>query len=406
MTYSIFQYITSTARQFSPNRAHEQPIAQRLPQELLLEIFRCVPFVPAPYRDTIAYPHLGSGEQDKTVSPADPRAGLPLVCRKWNGPATESLYDEVEVSSLHSASMLLRTLQTARGSALGSMIKTLRLPARADVGRSMRIREPFPNAVAEIMEGIVSRCSPTLKSLGYSTAATQETLGMFWEPRFPPGTILTELSLSNSYSVEGAPLPPLDSHRHLRSATLTSFTFDSAAGTLNCPASLESLTLNSCVFEFGWGIHHPDPAILKSLAFDLCNSIETQLPAHLLNHIESLEIYRTTSLTFNLSEAPNLVYLALAGSRSTSQDGWGTYVPHGLKHLTLGIFDSHDMQELEVLIRPLARELELVQLYTCCKLDIYERRHLDEITARLFSMGVEEVKVIWDSRVENWILRE
>ena len=302
--------------------------------------------------------------------------------------------------------MLLQTLQTARGSALGGMIKTLRLPARADVGRSMRIREPFPNVVAEIMEGIVSRCSPTLKSLAYSTAAMQDTLGIFWEPRFPPGTMLTDLYLSNSYSVDDALLPPLDSHRHLRSATLTSFTFGKAAGMLQCPASLESLTLNSCVFEIGWDIHHPDPAVLKSLAFNLCTSYETHLPAHLLKHIESLEMYRTTSLIYNLSEASNLVYLTLAGSKSTTQLGWGAYVPHGLKRITLGIFDPHDMLELEKLIRPLARELELVQLYICCKLDISERSSLDDIAARLFIMGVEEIKVIWDSRVEDWIIRE
>ena len=403
MTYSILQYITNTARQF---KVDEQPVAQHLPQELLLEIFRRVPFVPAPYRDIITYPYLGSGEQYKAVSPADPRAGLPLVCRKWNGPATESLYDEVEVSSLQAARMLLKTLQTARGAALGGMIKTLRLPARADVGRSMRVREPFPTVVADIMEGIISRCSPALKSLAYSTAATQETLGMFWEPRFPLGTMLTELCLANSYSVDGAPVPPLDSHRHLRSVTLTSFIFDSAAGVLQCPASLESLTLNSCVFHIGWDIHHPDPVVLKSLAFNLCTSVESKLPAHLLRHIESFEIYRTTSLSYDLSEASNLVYLALAGSQSTHQFSWGAYVPHGLKRLTLGIFDPHEMQELEELIRPLAHELELVQLYICCKLDMSERTGLDGITARLYTMGVEEIKVIWDSRVEDWIIRE
>ena len=403
MIYSFCQYITSTARQCIPNRSHQQPVAQCLPQELLLDIFRCIPFVPAPYRDTIIYPYLGSGEPGKAVSPADSRAGLPLVCRKWNGPATEVLYEEVEVSSLNAARMLLQTLQTARGPALGNMIKTLRLPARADVERSKRIRDPFPNVVAEIMEGIVSKCSPALKSLAYSTAATQETLGMFWEPRFSSGTMLTDLHLSNSYSVEDAPLPPLEAHRHLRSATLTSFIFDRTTGMLQCPASLESLTLNSCIFNHGWDIHHPDPAVFNSLAFNICTFIESPLPAHLLKHIESLEIYRTPSLTYDLSQASNLHYLTLAPTQPTSQPGWTDYVPHGLKRLTLGVFDPHDIHELEVLILPLARELELVQLYICCKLNMYEQKRLDRITS---SLGVEEIKVIWESRVDEWEIRQ
>ena len=403
MIYSFCQYITSTARQFIPNRSHQQPVAQRLPQEVLLEIFRCIPFVPAPYRDTIVYPYLGSGEPGKAVSPADSRAGLPLICRKWNGPATEVLYEEVEVSSLHAARILLQTLQTARGPALGEMIKTLRLPARADVGRSRRVRERFPNVVAEIMEGIVSRCSPALKSLTYSTAATEETLGMFWEPRFSSGTMLTDLHLSNSYSVDDARLPPLEAHRHLRSATLTSFIFDRPTGMLQCPASLESLTLNSCIFNHGWDIHHPDPAVFKSLTFNICTFIESPLPAHLLKHIESLEIYLTPSLTYDLSQASNLKYLTLAPAQSTSQFGWTGYVPHGLKRLILGVFDPHDIQDLEALILPLARELELVQLYICCKLGIFERECLDRIISRL---GVEEIKVIWESRVDVWRIRQ
>jgi len=406
MIYSFCQYITSTARLLVPNSTHEPPVAQRFPQELLLEIFRCTPFVPAPYRDTIIYPYLESGDHDSITSPTDPRARLPLVCRRWNGPATETLYEEVDVSSLHAARLLLQTLQSARGPALGEMIKTLRLPARADVGRSRRIREPFPHIVAEIMEGIVRRCSPALKNLAYSTAATQDTLGMFWEPRFPSGVMLTDLRLSNSYSIDGAPLPPLEAHRHLRSATLTSFILDRATGVLKCPASLESLTLNSCILDYGWDIHHPDPAVLKSLAFNICTCIESQLPAHLLKHIKSLEIYRTPSLSYNLSQASNLTYLALAPPQSTSQFGWGDYVPHGVKRLTLGIFDAHDIQELEVLILPLARELELVQLYICCKLDAFERTCLDRITVHLSIMGVEEIKVIWESRVEEWTLRE
>ena len=406
MMYTFCQYITTTARQFIPSTTHEPPVAQRLPQEVLLEIFRSIPFAPAPYRNTIIYPYLQSGDHDKTASPTDPRAGLPLVCQKWNGPATEILYEEVEVSSLHAARMLLQTLQTARGPALGEMIKTLRLPARADVGRSKRIREPFPPVVAEVVEGIVRRCSPALKSLAYSTAATQDTLGMFWEPRFPPGTVLTDLHLINSYSVDGAPLPPLHAHRHLRSATLTSFIFDRSAGVLQCPASLESLTLNSCIFDYGWDILHPDPAVLKSLAFNICTCIESHLPAHLLKHIESLEIYRTPSLSYTLSQAPNLTSLTLAPSQATSEFGWGDYVPHGLKRLTLGVFDPHDAQELEVLIMPLARELELVQLYICCKLDVFEQVCLDRITVHLSMMGVEEVKITWESRVEDWIIRE
>jgi hypothetical protein len=404
MIYTFCQYITSTSRQFVFHTTHDPPVAQRLPQEILLEIFRCIPFVPAPYRDTIIYPYLESGEHDKTASPTDSRAGLPLVCRKWNGPATEILYEEVEVSSLRAAKMLLQTLQNARGPALGEMIKTLRLPARADVGRSRRIREPFPRVVTEIMEGIVRRCSSGLKSLAYSTAATPDTLEMFWEPRFPSGTMLTDLHLSNSYSMDGAPVPPLQAHSHLRSATLTSFIFDHAAR-LQCPASLESLTFNSCIFDHGWDIHHLDPAVLKSLAFNICTCIESQLPAHLLEHIESLEIYRTPSLSYDLSQAPDLTYLALAPPQSTSQFGWGDYVPRGLKRLTLGVFDPHDIQELEVLILPLARELELVQLYICCKLDVFERTCLDRTTVHLRMMGVEKFKVIWESRVEEWIIR-
>ena len=406
MIYTLCQYITTTTRQFIPHRTHDLPVAQCLPQEILLEIFRCIPFAPAPYRDTIIYPYLESGEHDKTASPTDPRAALPLVCRKWNGPATEMLYEEVEVSSLRAARMLLQTLQTGRGLALGEMIKTLRLPARADVARSRRIREPFPHVVTEVVEGIVRRCSPALKCLAYSTAATQDTLGMFWEPRFPSGTMLTDLHLSNSYSVDGAPLPPLEAHSHLRSVTLTSFVFDLTAGVLQCPASLESLTLNSCIFDHGWDIHHPDPPMLKSLAFNICTCIESQLPAHLLKHIESLVIYRTPSLSYDLSQAPNLTYLALSPSLSTSRFGWGDYVPRGLKRLTLGIFDSHDIQDLEVLILPLARELELVQLYICCKLDVFERACLERTTVHFNIMGVEDIKVICESRVEEWTIRK
>ncbi len=226
---------------------------------------------------------------------------------------------------------------------------------------------------------------------------------MFWEPRFPSGTMLTDLHLSNSYAVDGASLPSLQAHRHLRTATLTSFTFDRAAGVLQCPASLESLTLNSCIFDHGWDIHHPDPPVFKSLAFNICTFIESPLPAHLLKHIESLEIYRTPSLTYDLSQASNLNYLTLAPTQPTSHVGWTDYVPHGLKRLTLGVFDPHDIQELEALILPLARELELVQLYICCKLDISEQKRLDRTTRRL---GVEEIKVIWESRVDEWIIRE
>jgi len=404
MIYSLYQYLTNSSRLFT--KSHELPIAQRLPQEILLDIFRCIPFAPAPYRDTIIYPYLDSGERASTASPRDPRASLPLVCRKWNGPATEVLYEEVEVSSLQAAKMLLQTLQSARGLALGEMVRTLRLPARADVGRSRRIREPFPHVITELIEGIVRRCSPALKSLAYSTAANQQTLGMFWEPRFPLGITLTDLHLSNSFSMDGAPLPPLEAHRHLRSVTLTSFIFDRAAGVLECPASLESLTLNSCIFDYGWDVHHPDPSLLKSLTFNICTCIESQLPAHLLEHLESLEIYRTPSLSYDLSQARNLTHLALSPSQSTPQFGWGDYVPHGLKHLTLGVFDPNDIEELEVLILPLARELEVVRLYICCKLDAFERTCLDRITVQLSIMGVKEVKVTWISRVEQWTLRE
>lgn len=405
MIYSLCQYITSTTI-FGPIKPHELPIAQRLPQEILLEIFRQIPFAPAPYRDTIVYPYLDSREHARTASARDTRAGLPLVCQKWNGPATEILYEEVDVSSLHAAKMLLQVLESARGPALGEMIKSLRLPVRADVGRSRRIREPFPDAVPEIIEGIVRRCSPALKSLAYSTAATQQSLGMFWEPRFPPGTLLTTLYLSNSYSIDDAPMPPLEAHRHLRSATLTSFVFDRTAGALNCPASLESLTLNSCIFDYGWDIHHPDPIMLKSLTFNICTCTESRLPAHLLEHLESLEIYRTPSLTYNLSQAPHLTRLALSPPQSASPFGWGDYVPHGIKRLTLGVFDPQDIEELEILILPLARDLELVRLYVCCRLDIFERTCLDRITVQLSIMGVEEVKVTLDARVEEWILRE
>jgi hypothetical protein len=276
--------------------------------------------------------------------------------------------------------MLLQALQSARGPALGEMIKSLRLPARADVGRSRRIREPFPRAVIDIIDGIVRRCSPALKSLAYSTAAMQDTLGMFWEPRFPWEMTLTDLHLSNSYAVDGATLPPLEAHLHLRSATLTSFIFDRAAGVLMCPASLESLTFNSCIFDYGWDIHHPDPALLRSLAFNICTCIESELPAHLLNHLESLAIYRTPSLSYDLSQTSKITYLSLAPPQSTPPFGWGDYIPHGLKRLTLGVFDPHDIQELEVLILPLARDLELVRLYICCKLDVFERTCLDKTT--------------------------
>ena len=391
---------------FGPIQPHELRIAQRVPQEILLEIFRRIPFAPAPYRDTIVYPYLESREHARSATARDTRAGLPLVCQRWNGPATEILYEEVDVTSLHAAKMLLQALESARGPALGDMIKTLRLPARADVGRSRRVRDPFPGAVPDIIEGIVRRCSPALKSLSYSTAATQPGLGIFWEPRFPQGIFLTNLHLSSSYSIDGAPLPPLDVHRHLQSATLASFVFDRTAGVLSCPASLRSLTLNSCIFDYGWDVHHPDPAMLTSLTFNICTCIDSQLPAHLLEHLESLDVYRTPSLSYDLARAPHLTQLALAPSQSAPQFGWGEYVPHGVKRLTLGVFDPHDIEELEILVFPLARDLELVRLYICCKLDTFESTCLDRISVQLRVMGVQEVKVIWDARVDEWILRE
>ena len=406
MIYSLYRYFTNTYGFFGPIRTREPPIAQCLPLELLLEIFRWIPYAPAPYRDTIIYPYLESGEHDRTASPRDARASLPLVCQQWNGPATEILYEEVEVSSLHAAKILLRTLEGARGPALGEMIKTLRLPARADVARSRMIREPFPHTVTEITEGIMCRCSSSLKSLAYSTAATQRTLGLFWEPRFPAGTMLTGLHLFNSYSLDGAPILSLEAHRHLRAATLTAFIFDRPAGALKCPASLESLTLTSCTFDYGWDIHHPDPAVLTSLAFNICTFIDSLLPAYLLEHLAALEIYRTPSLSYDLSHAPNLTSLALAPSQDAPRFGWGNYVPHGLRCLTLGIFDPHDIRDLEVLILPLARELELVQVYICCRLDAFEKTCLERVTFHLHILGIEKIKVIWDSRVEEWSNRE
>jgi hypothetical protein len=403
MIYSLYQYLTSTRGHIT---TRELPVAQRLPSELLLEIFRSVPYAPAPYRDTIIYPYLEFAEHNKKACPRDTRAGLPLVCRKWNGPATEILYEEVEVSSLHAARVLLRALEGPRGPALGERIRALRLPARADVGRSRRIRESFPYAVAEVTEGIVRRCSPALKSLTYSTAATGRTLGMFWEPRFPAGTMLTDLCLSNSYSIEGVPLLSLTAHKHLRSVTLTSFVFDRVADVLKCPASLESLTLNSCIFDYGWDIHHPDPVMLKSLAFNICTCIDSQLPAHLLEHLESLEIYRTPSLSYDLSQAPNLTYLGVAQSQLTPRFGWGEYVPHSLKRLTLGILDPYDIKDLEVLILPLARELELVRLHICCKMDVFERTCLERTFAHLSIVGVKEINVIWGSWVGEWSTRK
>ena len=103
---------------------------------------------------------------------------------------------------------------------------------------------------------------------------------------------------------------------------------------------------------------------------------------------------------------PKLTHLELAPSLFSPQLGWGDYVPHSLKCLTLGVFDPNDIQDLEVLILPLAQKLELVRLYIFCKLDVFERACLDKVIVQLGFMGVEEIKVAWDLRVEEWTLRE
>src|SRR5258708_36703384 len=123
--------------------------------------------------------------------------------------------------------------------------------------------------------------------------------------------------------------------------------------------------------------------MLKSLTINICTCIEPQLPAHLLEHLHSLEIYRSPSLSYDLSKAPNLTALALAPSQLGPRFGWGDHVPHGLKLLTLGVFDPYDIRELEALILPLVRDLELVRLYVCCKLDVFEHKCLQRITANL-----------------------
>jgi len=199
--------------------------------------------------------------------------------------------------------------------------------------------------------------------------------------------------------MDTVPLPPLDAHRHLRAATLTAFIFE---GALRCPPALASLTLNSCIFDYGWDVHHPAPAVLTHLAFNICTCIEPHLPAHLLDHLESLEVYRTPSLSYDLSRAPNLTSLLLAASQPALHFGWGNYVPHGLRRLTLGVFDPNDIQELEALILPLARELELVRLYICCKLDAFERTCLERTTVQLSIVGVEGVNVIAGFWMEDW----
>ncbi|KAF8435962.1 hypothetical protein L210DRAFT_3505954 [Boletus edulis BED1] len=100
-------------------------IAAKVPPEVIVMILREIPRLPLPPLDLFSSTTLASSPCRSRILDVA-LVSAPLICTSWRGPATEVLYEHINLQTMEQCEILYRTLRS--NPSFGSWVKVLHLP--------------------------------------------------------------------------------------------------------------------------------------------------------------------------------------------------------------------------------------------------------------------------------------
>ncbi|KAN0074701.1 hypothetical protein V8E55_011750 [Tylopilus felleus] len=238
------------------HRETQLAIAAKVPPEVIVMILREIPRPPLPPLDMFS---------SITLSPSSCRSRIldvalvsaPLICMSWRGPATEVLYEQINVQTMEQCEILYRTLRS--NPSFGSWVKVLHLPrGRGKAPTDLPISYPAASTTTDLrllqLSADIFKACDLVQEIDIMAEASisyylQSDICLFSDPS--EHTYLRSIHITNVNSILGSPRP---AHFFaLRELTLNGFRFDGSQANSRADSvwpefsQLRKLRLEHCI---------------------------------------------------------------------------------------------------------------------------------------------------------------
>ncbi|KAN0097977.1 hypothetical protein V8E55_002423 [Tylopilus felleus] len=229
------------------HRETQLAIPAKVPPEVIVMILREIPRLPPPPLNLFSSTTLAPSPcQSRILDVA--LVSAPLICISWRGPATEVLYEQINLQTIEQCEMLYCTLQS--NPTFGSWVKVLHLP-RSRGKAQMDLPESQPASTStttnvqllQLSADIFKACD-LVQEIDIMTE-----IGLFSDPS--EHTYLRSIRVTNVNSILGSPRP---AHLFaLRELTLNGFRFDGSQANSRADSvwpefpQLRKLRLEHCI---------------------------------------------------------------------------------------------------------------------------------------------------------------
>ncbi|KAF8128131.1 hypothetical protein EV363DRAFT_1170901 [Boletus edulis] len=222
-------------------------IAAKVPPEVIVMILREIPRLPLPPLDLFSSTTLASSPCRSRILDVA-LVSAPLICTSWRGPATEVLYEHINLQTMEQCEILYRTLRS--NPSFGSWVKVLHLPRdREKAPTDLPVSHPAASTTTDVR--LLQLSADIFKACDLvQEIDIMAEIGLFSDPS--EHTHLRSIRVTNVNTTLGSPRP---AHFFaLRELTLNGFRFDGEQANSRADSvwpefsQLRKLRLEHCVF--------------------------------------------------------------------------------------------------------------------------------------------------------------